>query len=129
MAVDAAQPSDTYDVTVLLEQCMGDLEMAVELLDRFESRLGTTCRSLELHICEGDLPAAAAVAHSLKGEAGMLAANRLHALAARLEHSLRLPEPLDLPGLLSGLRCELQQCLAASPAVRQAIVQMQTFQS
>lgn len=124
MTSDASELADVYDVSVLLEHSVGDVEFAEELLGRFHSRLGTISQSLEAHVQDGDFPGAARVAHSLKGEAGIMAAARLQDVAARLEKSLQAPAGGDPTELLNQLNDAVEQCLKADPAARDALSQL-----
>ena len=126
MTQDASELTDVYDVSVLLEHSVGDVEFATELLGRFHSRLGTISQTLEDHVQGGDLQEAARVAHSLKGEAGIMAANRLHEVAARLENSLEKPAGGDPTELLDQLNDAVEQCLKADPAARDALNRLQS---
>ena len=124
MPSDAPDLTHVYDVSVLLEHSVGDAEFAEELLERFHGRLHEINQSLRTHVNNGQLQDAARVAHSLKGEAGIMAAGRLHEVAARLEHSLRTPSTGSALELLDQLSDAVEQCLNADPAARQALNQI-----
>ena len=124
MTVESTDLANIYDVTVLLEHAIGDIEFAEELLERFHSRLIPVRESLESCLEKGDLEEAARVAHSLKGEAGTVAANRLHDVAARLEQSLRGCNSLEPMDLLNQLHDAVEQCLGADPAARDALARI-----
>ena len=121
MTVESQKLADIYDISVLLEHSIGDIEFAEELLERFHSRLDPVRQSLEACLRNGDLEEAARVAHSLKGEAGTVAAHRLHDVAASLEQSLRGHNGLEPTELLSQLQEAVAQCLDAELAARDAL--------
>src|SRR4051812_15852918 len=77
------------DLSMLLERCMGDAALASKLLKRFECRLPKVAADIERCVAEQNWPEATQLAHSLKGEAGSLVADRLHHTAGDLETSLR----------------------------------------
>ena len=121
MTVESQKLASVYDVSILLEHAIGDIEFAEELLERFHSRLHPVRQSLETCLRNGDLEEAARVAHSLKGEAGTVAAHRLHDVAASLEQSLRGHSSLEPTELLSQLQDAVEQCLDADLAARDAL--------
>ena len=125
MAVDASELSEIYDVPTLLENSMGDVEFAEELLDRFNSRLEMIEQALQSLVLEGDFRGAASEAHSLKGEAGVLAARRVQEIAAQLERALQTSDHGDVEALLNQLRTAADQCLGANVAARSALSQFQ----
>lgn len=124
MTIEASDLANIYDVSTLVEHSVGDVEFAEELLERFHSRLGSISQSLEERVHEGNLQEAARVAHSLKGEAGIMAAVRLREAAAELEQSLRKPENRDPMDLLNQVNEAVDQCLKADPAARNALNQL-----
>lgn len=125
MAVDAPELSQIYDVPRLFENSMGDIEFAEELLDRFNSRLEMIEQALQTRVLEGDLSGAASEAHSLKGEAGVLAARRVQEVAEQLERALQIPGCAEVSGLLDQLRAAADQCMNANIAARTALSQLQ----
>jgi HPt (histidine-containing phosphotransfer) domain-containing protein len=61
------------------------------------------------------------VAHSLKGEAGSLAADGLSAATAGLESALRRDDLPALPAALNRVQSEAARCLEARDATREAL--------
>ena len=121
MTVESQKLADVYDISVLLEHSIGDIVFAEEILERFHSRLNPVKQSLETCLQNGDLEEAARVAHRLKGEAGTVAARRLHDVAASLEQSLRGHNGSEPTELLSQLQDAVAECLGAEPAARDAL--------
>lgn len=121
MPVRSPDLAEAFDVTALVERCLGDAELAGELLDRFHGRLPGACEALERHLRDGDYPAAARVVHSLKGEAGSLAAEGLQAECAKLESALRDGKLSDPSAALGQVRSEAARCLEARDAAREAL--------
>ena len=68
---------------------MDDREFAAALVKKFTTRLPDAVREIEWSLAECDWASATAKAHTLKGEAGSLAAVALQAAAGQLEESLR----------------------------------------
>lgn len=125
MTVDAPELAEIYDVMALLENTMGDGEIAEELLDRFHSRLVSGRQSLETHVEEGDFIGAASIAHSLKGEAGILAACQVHHAAEQLELALQSPEETAVLSLVSELRVAVERCLDVHAEAHRALRELQ----
>lgn len=121
MSINTPELFGTYDVGKLLENVMEDCELAEELLDRFQSRLVSGRESLESSLEKGDLSGATRIAHSLKGEAGTLAASQMHETAAKLELALQTSEEAAILPLLDELREAVDRCLNAYATARCAI--------
>jgi HPt (histidine-containing phosphotransfer) domain-containing protein len=108
------------DLEMLLERCMGDAALAVNLLKRFEIRLPKVAADIERTLADRNWTEATKLAHSLKGEAGSLAANRLHHTAGDLETSLRTTQQ-DIDGRAQSLRLAADQCLKHLPTILESL--------
>jgi HPt (histidine-containing phosphotransfer) domain-containing protein len=127
MPVRSPDLSEAFDLTALVGRCLGDAELAGDLLDRFHDRLSDACEALERHVRDGDHEAAARVAHSLKGEAGSLAADGLQAGCAELEAALRDAELPALPAALEQVQSEAARCREAHDAAREALARFDSM--
>ena len=88
-AVSSSDLCCIFDLDALVDRCMGDAVLAAKLLDRFGERLSTTVAELERSLAAGNRTEVLRQAHTLKGEAGSLAAVRLQQSAAELETYMR----------------------------------------
>jgi HPt (histidine-containing phosphotransfer) domain-containing protein len=102
-----------YDLDALVDRCMGDASLAAKLLDRFGERLPITVAEVERALAAGDRSELLRQAHTLKGEAGSLAAVRLQKAAAELEACVRDVQDLKDPQIVSlgrALTAAANQC-------------------
>ena len=98
---------------------MGRVDLAVALLDEIEATGWNLVESITGHANEKNLSEMAEAAHSLKGAAGILAAEPLRLLAAQLEAAGEANDAQGVARLVESLRNEMQRCLAAVPALRE----------
>jgi HPt (histidine-containing phosphotransfer) domain-containing protein len=122
--VQAPPPPDSslpIDYRALLNRCMGQLDFAQSLLSTFESDLPQRVEQLAQHIRRGDARAAADSAHTLKGAAGMITAESVRALAAKIEAAGRAGDLAEVASLAERLRDEARRCLRSIPEVREQI--------
>jgi HPt (histidine-containing phosphotransfer) domain-containing protein len=122
-----AQSPESQSICALdtfLDRCMGDASVAAGLLARFEQRLSTSVSEIERCIAAGDFAEAVKRVHTLKGEAGSLAANRLHQAAAELENCLRTGRADDAPRLAIAVRAEAEQFSQASAGLSQTLTNL-----
>ncbi len=102
----------TLDTADGLMRVAGNARLYDKLLRQFaENNAGTAAR-IGTSIASGDLPAAEAATHALKGVAGNLGAKALHAAAAQLEAALRSRAPA----------AEIQSLHAATAAALDALL-------
>ena len=92
--------SSIFDLEALIDRCMGDAELAIKLLNRFGERLSTSVAEIKQTLIGDDRSGALKLAHSLKGEAGSLAAFRVQEAAAALEDGLRTASDLKHPEIV-----------------------------
>ena len=106
-----------FNPTELVQRCMGDAESAFGLLGLFRERLPAAIAEIsDLLLVAGDVPAALPKLHTLKGNAGNLAAGRLYQAAAQLEQILRRGRFSDMTSHLTELKQEATRLLQALPA-------------
>jgi HPt (histidine-containing phosphotransfer) domain-containing protein len=105
-----------FDLAVLVRRCMDDSALAVTLLEKFTSRLTKSIQEIELLLDAEDWPAATAKVHDLKGEAGSLAADGLHAELTALERCLRVNLLIDARASLARAEAAAEQAITAAPA-------------
>jgi CheY-like chemotaxis protein len=79
----------TLDYAGLLSQCAGDTELARTMMLHMRSSSTEYMTSLSCALTKKDSAEAAAIAHKLKGAAGMLCLMRIHALAEMMERDFR----------------------------------------
>jgi len=102
-----------FDLPALVRRAMDNRQLAAELVEKFTARLPQSVDDIRRLLASCDLPAAAAKVHTLKGEAGSLAATQLHAAAARLEQCLRAGRQQEAAGPLRDVQASASECLAA----------------
>ncbi|WP_428937599.1 Hpt domain-containing protein [Fontivita pretiosa] len=108
------------DVDRLLQQCVGSAAIVLRVLDRFAVQLNADREAIRAAVSAADAAAVARTAHSLKGAAGAVAADRLHAVAALLETHARSGELQAVARELDALIAEIERCAAYLPAARRA---------
>lgn len=89
---------------------MGDRDMFLRVLGRFGVDYRDLTARLHAALDAGDAVLAQRIAHTLKGAAGMIEANRLRALALEVELALKAGSRLSLP-LIGELDAELARVL------------------
>jgi HPt (histidine-containing phosphotransfer) domain-containing protein len=89
--VGAVAPADAprFDLDGLLERLMGDTEMARTIVAAFVDDVPRQLALLRACVAARDTSAAVLQAHSMKGAASSVGAERLHHLAADLERAAR----------------------------------------
>jgi HPt (histidine-containing phosphotransfer) domain-containing protein len=103
----------TFELVTLIKRCLGDRPLAAALIEKFTSKLPSTMEQIELSLTEKNWPWAMSKVHSLKGEAGNLAAHQLHTSAGALEDCLRAGNYTEAPGHLQRLRLAAKACIEA----------------
>jgi len=98
------------DIESLLRRCSGKTALAQLVLEKFEKQAAAIVALLEACERSGDAGQLARVAHSLKGTAGVVAADTLRQLAARLEESGLAGNSALVHETLAGVREEIQRC-------------------
>lgn len=113
--------SAPIDADSLLTRCFGKPEFACLLLDQLEVSVLPQLEAIRLHLQHRDPGAVAEVAHSLKGAAGILCAESLAQLAARVEGASRSASFEELADAVHKLAMEVQRCLHCLPMLRDQI--------
>lgn len=109
------QPHKPITVELLKQRCSGNLEFAATLLQEFAACGIERVEDIQRGMDAGDPEALAEAAHSLKGAAGILCAEPIRELCARLEQQGRAGNIDSLPGLLEELTREMNRCLQCVP--------------
>jgi two-component system, sensor histidine kinase and response regulator len=122
--VSAIGDREHIDLRTLVERCMGDASLAGRLLERFRDRLPGAVAEIERCLDEANWTEASKRAHSLKGEAGSLAAHELHRAAAALEKHLKsdpTTNDRETERLAGALRVAADETLGALPRLLDAL--------
>ncbi len=109
------------DGDALVARCLGNLELAADLLSEFARDLPQRVEKIARHARQGDARAATESAHALKGSAGMMGAEAVQTLAARIEATGREGDLAQAASLADELRGEVQRCLRYLPELREKI--------
>jgi PAS domain S-box-containing protein len=115
-AIDIASPEQlsTIDLDGLTSRCRGKTMLMVGILQKFNSMLETGMGSMEEAIRNSDLDGAAKMAHTLKGAAANVGAQRISESAKRLEEAAKAKDlektTLERAGLQHSIR-EFQERL------------------
>lgn len=99
------------DLAAGLERVMGDRDMFLRILGRFAADYRDLAARLHAALYAEDAVLAQRIAHTLKGAAGMIAADRLCALALEVELALKAGGAAPLV-LIARLDAELARVLA-----------------
>ncbi|HEV7281820.1 MAG TPA: Hpt domain-containing protein [Pirellulaceae bacterium] len=105
-----AEEEPAYDLGSLSARCLGNLDFAISLLDRFAAGAETSIERLRTAAERGDLPDLAREAHSLKGSAANLSADSLRDAAASLEAACRSGARDEGVAAVERLVGELDRC-------------------
>lgn len=85
---DDEQPPARLNRAAALDRLGNHAQIYGQVLDMFRETLPVTCADIVAHMQAGQWPEAARKAHSLKGSAGAVGADRLLQLAAQAERAL-----------------------------------------
>ncbi len=110
-ALPAEGPMQIVDIDVAqgLRHCAGNQPLYTSLLQKFVVSMGGTAQQVRRALASGDLAEAERAAHTLRGVAANLGANRCSDLSAQLETALSQGEPSPA---LAALLVPLEQHLA-----------------
>lgn len=106
-----------WDDEALLQDCLGDVEILVLLLEEFQSNGPRRIEQIARRVQAGNPKAIAVAARDLKTSADSLSAKRLRDLAGALEQSTGLVTRGCQERLVARLREEMSRCLDHIPAV------------
>lgn len=104
------------DAQRLLDSCMGHSVFAILLLREFAETADCRIAEFELQSNHRDMQAVSELAHSLRGEAGIIGANALHEISRNLEMACQDPN-VELAAELNSLYLELQRVQDSIPQV------------
>ena len=122
-SIGSASIQGPFDEELLLNQCFGDVELAVELLNMFELRGEQSLHDMRAAVRNDDRVAVFQLSHGVKGVAANLCAGTLSRSAGTLERRSS-DETVELVTLREEIDtfCEdLRFCLNVLPQVRQKL--------
>ena len=111
-------PAPPIDRDRLLEQCLGNVDFALMMLDEFAKTSPSRLEGFDTALAEHNHATIASKAHALKGTAGVLAANTLMETCSNLE-SFAKDEDWNLTrDLVQQLHHEMQRAIDFIPNIR-----------
>lgn len=103
----------------LLDQCLGNLDFALMLLDEFAKTSPSRLDAFDAALAEHNTAAIASKAHALRGTAGILAANDLMETCSNLESFAKQDADWNLTrDLVQQLHREIQRAIDFIPSIR-----------
>ena len=111
----SAAVAPPFDVETLLKRWGMDRAFVTSLIGKFQKKALADFEQLARDVAAGAVEEATRRAHSLKGAAGYVAANRVRELAARLESMGRAGDLSGAAPCLAELHAELERCTACAP--------------
>jgi Amt family ammonium transporter len=109
------------DHDTLIARCMGNLQFAESLLTDFAGDLPDRVDQILRSVRQRDAAATADAAHALKGAAGIIAAEPVRALAAKIEAMGKVGRLDEIASLADELRDAAEHCLGFIPEVRKSV--------
>jgi HPt (histidine-containing phosphotransfer) domain-containing protein len=109
----ADSAAETFQPDEVWERFGGDLDLIQEILGLIERDLPEYLVRLQGTLDAGDLPAAARLAHTIKGTVGEVAAVRLPGLAVSIEQAALRSDRGAAAALVPGMKTAASQLLAA----------------
>lgn len=110
--------SEPINIGTLTDQCMGDLSFGLVMLEKLANTFPERLATLDAAADRGDLVTIAAIAHSLKGVAGMFAVNALMDVCADLESAANSGHVSHTRELIHDLRRECRYMIEFLPVIR-----------
>jgi len=110
-----------FVIETLLEQCGNSKDIAEIILEEFVVQVGDDTRDIAAYLANGDLPHAGKAGHRLKGSAGVVGAEKLHAICLALEQAAKNGNGQDAAKHFAELQVEADRCVAAVPRAREKI--------
>lgn len=103
----------------LLDQCLGNVDFALMLLDEFAKTSPSRLDGFDVALAEHNHATIATKAHALRGTAGILAADALMETCSNLESFAKKNADWDLTGhLVQQLHAEIQRAIDFIPTIR-----------
>ena len=100
----SATDNSLFDVNELVQRCMGNEELAQQLIQLYTSTVKDEFGKLRDLLDASDLPGAQSQAHRMKGPANNISAKQIGQAAAQVEQELKAgntPELIHLEGLIT----------------------------
>lgn len=101
----------------LLARCLGNIEFADRILNKFQQRFGDDLDLLQQACDSANAEHVALVAHRLKGTTATVAADGLREIIAEIEDLGRAQRLTDVPPCLEELRREWQEFVAYTASI------------
>lgn len=111
-------PTPPIDHDRLLDQCLGNLDFALMLLEEFAKTSPSRLDAFDAALAEKDHATIASKAHALKGTAGILAADALMETCSNLESFAKKEDWNLARDLTQQLRHEMQRTIDFIPNIR-----------
>lgn len=112
--------SQVLDFEGLLDRCMGNLDLAQRLLEKFERWLPEELAELEQALALDDPERVAQVAHRIKGSSASISAQGLQRAASEIVDLSRGGRLAEVPSRVDDLRCHWARYIAASGSAASA---------
>ena len=113
------------DPQLLVERCLGNLDLVQRLLTRYMDSGSHDCQQLEAALQVGDLATIATIAHRLKGSSATIGSQRMTDLAALIETASRTNDVAELESLATEIgetQSEVRKHCQKSIAIYQALL-------
>ncbi len=104
---------------VLFRNCLGSVTFALTLLDELEASGLAHVESIANHATAADYESIVEAAHSLKGAAGIIGAETLQMLTAKIESAGKMSDMGSIHLLVGDIRQEMARCLDQIHLIRQ----------
>ncbi len=98
--------NDVLDAEDLLARCLGNMEFACKILDKFCERCDEDLTAIEKAVGDHDSESVARIAHRLKGASANASARILQKHASEIERAARSKSLGEVPANMEGLRRE-----------------------
>ena len=123
---DRGGRTEPISTVKLVERCMGNFEVALLVLEKFETQLRDDLEQLERDVNECNAAAVTRVAHGLKGAAGIVGADELARLVSRIESHAKHDQFDALAIEIAALRDEVHRCAGGVLRARKDIDAIRT---
>src|SRR5690348_10126063 len=105
--------SNIFDVEALTARCLNNLNLVDRVLTKFAGQVDADLADLEQAIAAGNAPEVAKLAHRIKGMTASIEARAMCNSAARCERTALAAAADELPAILSALRSDRTELIAA----------------
>jgi signal transduction histidine kinase/DNA-binding NarL/FixJ family response regulator len=109
---DSACP---VELSRLLDSCTQNPQLAIKILEKFQKQIAETLSQMQFVVQEDNAAEMARLSHGLKGTAGLVGAESLHGVLAKLESIGRSASLESADKELEQLRLEVERCSAYIP--------------